>query len=861
MDAQKPRGGLLERAGRMLDAALSSTLWHPQAAQAPAEQRPRTGAAVPISADTRWLVRQIAWNEADPVLANPDPHMADQRPANWHYSPGFGLFEEMLDGDARVLGLTKQRQLAVLEHCPGGLRSREPGNTRADELHAFGAAVLAGIPAPRLGSAHGELWFGQFYGFTSLAPDWQARTLRFRLPGSGREKTIPDCFRAVDLLSRQRGLFNVTAAGRVMVKQHAGDPGGVELHPKAILWHTPRQRYEGPYGVPLARVLWRYAFMKKHCLKFRIIDIERYGSPFVILTYTDATAKEKLSYQEALAMIQQGVALLIPEGLKYELSNQIKGTAGTSPHESFINLCNEEMAIAILGETLTASQGEKGTQALGTVHLNVRDSAIQSDADKIAGAIQQLIDWHVELTYGPDWVELSPLYEINTRHEGPAGWLRDIALPAQKAGFPLALSQVAKKTGLTPAEDEADLLAPAQQPAPGLELLPGLAATRAALPLNARRALRAQAARAAHAGQEPRLPAAVEQLRTQGVAAQIEIMKNVPDAVLAWVNEQFDALGAGPETDVTGAAYRLPWDSLTLPAATRDAFVEQLNNDHTTAQILGREAVLAAADQAALASRNQRYPGARASLTDDPPTNPLVQALFGKQRIIPREMLSLLNRKVRASVTDEVFYRLDALARGAAFTAWDLNEQDIRHIGGALQDAGNWGLTRQQFADYLFEHLKPRYLSDGGELHAWHVETIYDTNLAAAYNQAQADAASELADTFPYTQFVNPDPQHPACTERAGQVYRTDSAFLRESTPPLHFGCGSFLRVLTERQVREAGYTVETSMPQTKPDVYAGPRDSHGRPIGTPAPFGAWAPVAERYAHLEQELKRLGVTP
>lgn len=306
-------------------------------------------------------------------------------------------------------------------------------------------------------------------------------------------------------------------------------------------------------------------------------------------------------------------------------------------------------------------------------------------------------------------------------------------------------------------------------------------------------------------------------------------------------------------------------------------FIDRLNDDLTIAGLLGWERMLEfadaenidteideSADVAAAAGGNYRWdPSLRAfslnAAAEDELINPNVQVLFGHERIIPSRVLSVLNRRVRQSVSYETFYKLDALGRSAAFTAWDLALGDIRHIGGALQDATRWGYTVQQFADYLHERLQARYVIQEGEgLHAWHIESIYGHNLADAWNTENMDALYELREDFPYVLFQNPSPQHPVCVEMDGRVWPVDDAVWRSYKPPLHWGCGSTIVAVTQARMEAEGLSAQTAPPVEQPDSYSGPRDPQtGERVGRPAPFGAWAPLEERYAALERQLQEL----
>jgi phage gp29-like protein len=76
--------------------------------------------------------------------------------------------------------------------------------------------------------------------------------------------------------------------------------------------------------------------------------------------------------------------------MSIDFEEAAKGTA--DPHMALIEWCEKTQSKAILGGTLTSSEGSHGTQALGNVHNEVRRELTESDALQLARTInQQLI--------------------------------------------------------------------------------------------------------------------------------------------------------------------------------------------------------------------------------------------------------------------------------------------------------------------------------------------------------------------------------------------------------------------------------------------------------------------------------------
>jgi phage gp29-like protein len=864
------------------------------------------GEAAPLSADAQYLYKLLS-----NTITNPDPLMAQQRPTNTaSYLAGFGLYEEMLDKDPALYGYVKQRQLEAL----ASPRTLNPASDdpEAMRVHSFIAHWMDSELGKRE-DTFGEIWMAVFYGVSYLEADYRLRDVIF--DNGGSEETLGEAVVIDRFLSRRRGRFVFGTDYRPRLLTGSNLTKGEELPERKILHVAPRRRYENPYGEPLARVVFTWHFMKKHAAQMKIRDLERFGSPFPKIKRPAAATDAQISAcNTLLRSIQTGFGCHYPDDLDLELDNVYHSAADKSPHEAWADFCDKQMALATLGQTLTSQQGDKGARSLGEVHDRKLDNIVQNDADGVAEAFNQAIRWLVELNFGSSALHYAPTLSIDASRRDVAAYLANVK-SAQDVGLKISESQTREETGFESPDDD-DALEPPARPSPfgpggnpseddppdpakpkptdenrsqraeRITLVPWTigSATHDALSLtgairSARPASFTQAenrrARLLKAELADHLPAQGElrRLYDEGVSAQSKVLGEIPELVTDWVREQYEARGIGPD-DVIGPETpvsdptTLPWQDLAFPDRIKQAFVDRLNNDHTTAQLLAREAVLLKADAlgvetptvSAMVTGSDAHPTARATraAADDPIENPLATELFGSERIIPREVLSVHTRRVYQSVEFQEFYQLDSLGRAASFTAWDLLEADVRHIGGALQDAINWGYTVQQFEDYLLDRLKPRYVQQGSEMHAWHIQTIYHQNLSAAHNTALADEADEIKDSFPYVLFYNPDPQAPPCVERAGKVYRVDGGILRGSTPPLHFGCQSNLELMTERGLSDEGLAVEQSLPTVTPEVYAGPKDPFtGEPVGEPHPFGAWAPVEERYQHLEQELARV----
>lgn len=168
-----------------------------------------------------------------------------------------------------------------------------------------------------------------------------------------------------------------------------------------------------PYGNAVySRCFWPLAF-KKGGLKFWMIFVEKYGMPKAIgKVPPTATDDEQQKFLKMLAGLVRDAVAVIPQTGSVELLET--RLSGTNPHAEIIAWADKAMSKAWLGETLTTEQTSAGgTQAMATVHNDVRADLALDDAAMIESSINQLIRW---------------IYEINWPNEKEIPWM-NIILP------------------------------------------------------------------------------------------------------------------------------------------------------------------------------------------------------------------------------------------------------------------------------------------------------------------------------------------------------------------------------------------------------------------------------------------------
>jgi phage gp29-like protein len=159
--------------------------------------------------------------------------------------------------------------------------------------------------------------------------------------------------------------------------------------------------YTNPYGESvLSRCFWAW-FVKKEVFKFWTKFAEKYGMPFMVGKLEGAPDDESLDeFRDALDTLLQDGTIAIPDGKDIQ-SFQTNQTSATEAYEKLLSFCNAEISKSVLSQTLTTEQGDKGTQALGTVHQTVRKDVVDSDKKLVESVFNTVIKWYVRMNY-PD---------------------------------------------------------------------------------------------------------------------------------------------------------------------------------------------------------------------------------------------------------------------------------------------------------------------------------------------------------------------------------------------------------------------------------------------------------------------------
>jgi phage gp29-like protein len=183
---------------------------------------------------------------------------------------------------------------------------------------------------------------------------------------------------------------------------------GVDAPPFKLVYHRYKARSGYDTRAGIMRVCaWMYLF-KNYDVKDWVQFAEVYGQPIRIGKYAPgATEEEKQKLLDALRSIGADAAGIISRATEIDFVEGQK-YGSVSLYEKLAKWCDEQMSRAILGQTLTSSTGDVGSQALGNVHNDVRQDLTEADCTSLSKTWRgQVLRPLVGFNFGWDAVKAS----------------------------------------------------------------------------------------------------------------------------------------------------------------------------------------------------------------------------------------------------------------------------------------------------------------------------------------------------------------------------------------------------------------------------------------------------------------------
>lgn len=179
---------------------------------------------------------------------------------------------------------------------------------------------------------------------------------------------------------------------------------GEELPDKKFLTPTfndINNNYYNPYGDRLlSSCFWPVTF-KKSSFKWWVTFGEKYGIPYLVGKMPNSQIDQKDDMIEQLQNMVMDAVAVVSEDSQIDIVGASSGHNNAKVFQDLINLCDEAISKALLGQTLSTDSGNgSGSYALGKVHASVREDIVLSDKKIVENTHNKLIRWIVELNFG-----------------------------------------------------------------------------------------------------------------------------------------------------------------------------------------------------------------------------------------------------------------------------------------------------------------------------------------------------------------------------------------------------------------------------------------------------------------------------
>ena len=188
-----------------------------------------------------------------------------------------------------------------------------------------------------------------------------------------------------------------------------------------------------PRGLGTLATCAPYALYKRGNLGDWAQFCQIFGMPIREYTYAAGDEEARKRLLEDARKQGANAVYIHPEGSGMEL-HEASGKSGTNDlYERFTANCNDEMSIAVLGNTLTTKSSENGTQALGTVQakeqLKITDDDVQFILDLLNYDMADIFAALGVNTEGGEFVRVEQKFQDKQVQINVVSKLKEMGLP------------------------------------------------------------------------------------------------------------------------------------------------------------------------------------------------------------------------------------------------------------------------------------------------------------------------------------------------------------------------------------------------------------------------------------------------
>ena len=176
-------------------------------------------------------------------------------------------------------------------------------------------------------------------------------------------------------------------------------PLGEELPARKFLLAQHHPSYKNPFGQKVLPLCFWPVTFKRSGWKWWVTFAEKWGTPFLLGKFPRGLPEnDQNKFLEMLELLFQDAVSIAPNDCEINTLGSGGGESG-NVHKALIDQCNSEIALAIVGQTLTSEVGANGSYAAAKTHNDVRAEIVAYDKRMVELAMQTLVNWIYELNY------------------------------------------------------------------------------------------------------------------------------------------------------------------------------------------------------------------------------------------------------------------------------------------------------------------------------------------------------------------------------------------------------------------------------------------------------------------------------
>lgn len=233
--------------------------------------------------------------------------------------------------------------------------------------------------------------------------------------------------------------------------------------PGTLILHRHGSHFRNPWGLGRGRTVPRWTRVKAAVAYATYRDYPRYAHDRLVIRYPDGCPEpEKNEYIQTAQQVIDSPGVIGPESLTVD---PVRLESRFEVGAALMEAADAQIALGILGNTLTTGEGKHGTQALGNVHEGQSQRQESADGRGIEATLNRtLIPWIIMLNLGPDAVP--PLFRFQREVKAGVKDRLDAAMKWKAEGLRISEVWIRETFGIPAPQDDEDELVKPEPPAP-----------------------------------------------------------------------------------------------------------------------------------------------------------------------------------------------------------------------------------------------------------------------------------------------------------------------------------------------------------------------------------------------------------